>query len=114
VNFEGDQSKWFTIENYVKHMCDHIRSVLKGKVRKLTIEEFYRNSTDIIRDYVLGPNANPDGSPTKRSGMAFPENGMRVTDVEVLVGKPPRLSSSRSRTARWRLSTSRSRRSSSR
>jgi major vault protein len=84
VNFEGDQSKWFTIENYVKHLCDHSRSVLKGKVRKLTIDEFYRNSTDIIRDYVLGPNANPDGSPTKRSGMAFPENGMRVTDVEVL------------------------------
>lgn len=87
VNFEGDSSKWFTIENYVKHMCDHVRSVLKGRTKKQTIEAFYNTATDFIRDNILGTAKLPDatnltGSP--RPGMAFPENGMRVTDVEVL------------------------------
>jgi major vault protein len=94
VNFEGDASKWFTIENYVKHLCDHVRSVLKGAIRKLTIEEFYRNSSDIIRDIILGVKAanvsattdasTPPATPAKRAGMFFAENGMRITDVDAL------------------------------
>jgi major vault protein len=87
VNFEGDSGKWFTIENYVKHMCDHVRSVLKGRTKKQTIENFYNTATDFIRDNILGTAKLPDavnlqGAP--RPGMPFPENGMRVTDVEVL------------------------------
>jgi len=81
VNFDGDAAKWFTIENYVKHLCDHVRSILKGKIRKIRIEEFYANSTDILRDSILG-TAGTDGS--KRPGLMFPENGMKVNDVEVL------------------------------
>jgi major vault protein len=88
VNFEGEPSKWFTIENYVKHMCDHIRSILKGAIRQKTIEEFYRTSTPTIRDIILGvkpADISPPGTPSpKRSGLFFEENGMRVTDVEVL------------------------------
>lgn len=92
VNFEGDPSKWFSIENYVKHLCDHIRSVLKGGIRKLTIEEFYRNPADYIRNIILGvkPEKAPlakDGDDTvvtKRPGMFFEENNMRVTDVDAL------------------------------
>jgi major vault protein len=30
VNFEGDDSKWFAVENYVKFLCDHVRSVHEG------------------------------------------------------------------------------------
>jgi len=87
VNFEGDASKWFTIENYVKHFCDHIRSILKGAVRKLTVEEFYGNSTAFIRDRILGVKPAPakEGDTTHRPGLFFAENGMRVTDVEVLL-----------------------------
>jgi major vault protein len=80
VNFEGDPNKWFDVENYIKFMCDHARSVLKGAIKKLTIADFYANSVSIIRDIVLGI-AEEGG---ERPGMAFAENGMRVLDIEVL------------------------------
>jgi major vault protein len=79
VSFEGDSNKWFTVENYVKYLCDHVRSVLKGLVRLKKVEDFYANSTEFIRNSLLGPSAEG-----KRKGMLFPENGMHVTDVEVL------------------------------
>ncbi|MCW5800871.1 MAG: hypothetical protein KIT31_00550 [Deltaproteobacteria bacterium] len=79
VDFEGDPLRWFAVENYVKLLCDHARSVLKGQIRKLSIESFYATSTDQIRTFVLGTAA--DG---RRPGMLFPANGMRVVDVDVL------------------------------
>lgn len=75
VNFEGEELKWFSVENYVKFLCDHIRSVLKGFIKKITIKEFYANSTDLLRGWILGKD---------HTGMKFDSNGMVVTDVEVL------------------------------
>lgn len=80
VNFEGEANEWFEVENYVKYLCDHARSVMKGMAKRYTVEELYQNYLNIIRDCILG--IKPDGA--KRTGMFFPENGMRVTDVEVL------------------------------
>jgi len=80
VNFEGEPLRWFEVENYVKFLCDHVRSVLKGQIKKHAIEAFYAQSVDLIRDAILG---RPDDKGT-RTGMKFAENGMRVTDVEVL------------------------------
>lgn len=79
VNFEGEASKWFVTENYVKFLCDHCRSVLKNAVRQIPIVQFHASAEQIIRDTILGKNL--DG---KRTGMPFAENGMRVYDVEVL------------------------------
>jgi major vault protein len=80
VNFTGEPARWFEVENYVKFLCDHVRSVLKGSAKKHTIEAFYAQSVDLIRDVILGkPNAEG-----KRTGMTFPENGMHVTDVEIV------------------------------
>ena len=80
VNFTGEPARWFEVENYVKFLCDHVRSVLKGSAKKHTIEAFYAQSVDLVRDTILGkPNAD-----AKRAGMAFVENGMHVTDVEIL------------------------------
>lgn len=81
VNFEGEPSKWFEVENYVKYLCDHVRSVLKGAIKKQNIEQFYAGAADIIRDTLLGKPVEGGG---ERPGMTFKENGMRVTDVEVL------------------------------
>lgn len=78
INFEGDDTKWFSIENYVQFACHHIRSVLQGAILKIKFEAFYTNSRDIIRDTILQKSA--DG---KRSGMTFPENGMRVGEVDI-------------------------------
>ena len=81
VNFEGnDPEKWFAVENYVKFVTDHIRSLLKNSVRKHGIEEFYQNSIDIVRETILGTH---DGD-NKRPGKFFVENNMRIYDVEVL------------------------------
>lgn len=80
VNFEGDPNNWFRIENYVKHLCDHVRSVLKGAVKQISIKDFYKDPTSIIRNTILGQKA--DGE-TSRPGMGF-SNDMRIHDVEVL------------------------------
>ena len=80
VNFlEEHKDKWFECENYVKLLCDHVRSMLKGMIRKLDVETFYSDGTAIIRDGILGPSVD-----SIRKGLAFEENGMVVNDVEVL------------------------------
>jgi major vault protein len=81
VNFEGDaQDQWFNVENYVKFLCDHVRSMLRGKIKQYGVEEFNQNSIEIIRDTVLGPPPEEG----EREGRDFPENGMRIYDVEIL------------------------------
>ncbi len=80
LNFEGSPEKWFSVENYVKHLCDHMRSKLRAAVQKLGVEQFYGDHATVIRDVVLGKT---DGT-APRSGASFEENGMRVYDVEVL------------------------------
>lgn len=72
IDFVGDNTKWFAVENYVKFLCDHLRSILKSKVRKFKIDEFYAKSTEIIRE-VLG-----------QKGIEFKENNMLLKDIEVL------------------------------
>ena len=76
VNFiEKYKDKWFNVENYVKYLTDHMRSLLKQEVKKYNIQDFYNNSTNIVRDVVLGEN---------QEGQIFEENGMQVYDVDVL------------------------------
>jgi major vault protein len=86
VDFEGDSQKWFAVENYIKLLCDHVKSVLKGEVRKLPVEDFYASSTGRIRDLVLGPRGSgPESREAEgaRRGMGF-SNGMRIVDVDVI------------------------------
>ena len=78
VTFDGEPARWFEVENYVKFLCDHVRSVLKGSAKKHTIETFYAQSVDLVRDAILGKGGE------ERPGMRFSENGMHVTDIEIL------------------------------
>ncbi|MCE1245068.1 MAG: hypothetical protein LWY06_00320 [Firmicutes bacterium] len=80
VNFEGEPEKWFNVENYVKFLTDHLRSMIRNSVKQYGVEEFYANCINIIRDTVLGT----PGEGGKRKGRFFEENGMRVYDVEIL------------------------------
>lgn len=80
VNFEGDPNKWFNVENYVKLLTDHLRSLVRSTVKQHGIEEFNKRAIAIIRDTILG--VSEEGK--KRPGRSFEENGMRVYDVEVL------------------------------
>ena len=79
------KDKWFSIENYVKFLCDRMRSLVKREAKKYTIEEFYSNSTDIVRKVALADSGNkPDKDEKQYHGRLFKENGMLIKDVEVL------------------------------
>lgn len=73
LNFEGDPNKWFADGDYVKLLCDRTRSLLRRTVKQHFIEEFYANSTDIVRSIIA-----TEGS------RKFEENGMVVFDIDVL------------------------------
>lgn len=84
---EKYKDKWFSVENYVKYMCDRQRSLLKREAKKYNIEDFYTNASDIVRKVCLAlPNENEERGKSEvgREGRFFKENGMLVHDVEVL------------------------------
>lgn len=86
VNFLPEyKDKWFDAENYVKLLCDHIRSKLRNVVKKLGVQELADKHIDLVRDTVLGTVAtDTTGKKTPRPGLTFKENGAHVYDVEVL------------------------------
>jgi major vault protein len=85
VNFLPEhKDKWFSVDNYIKHMCDRERSLLKREAKKYTIEEFYANAADIVRKVALDKSDKEQGDTIRPAGRFFAENGMLVTDVEVL------------------------------
>lgn len=69
------KDKWFLVENYVKYLCDRMRSLVKEEVIKYDIQNFYGQSSDIIKNIILGE---------ERKGTLFEENGMFIKDVDVL------------------------------
>ena len=75
--------KWFNVENYVKYMCDRIRSEMKRVAKQYNIEEFYQNYSEIMRAVAIDSGCETDGNNGKK-GRFFPENGMLVHDCEVL------------------------------
>lgn len=80
VNFEGEnREQWFAVENYVKFLTEHLRSLIRNTARQHGVEKFYKDAINIVRDAVLG--VQQDG---RRPGRVFVENNMRVYDVEVL------------------------------
>lgn len=88
VNFDmAKKDKWFSVENYVKYLCDKERSLIKREAKKYTIEEFWKNYSDIVRNIAID---SPDNKATTSEdarpwrGREFPENGMYVYDAEIL------------------------------
>ena len=87
VDFDKEHmDKWFAIDNYVKYLCDRVRSLMKRAAKEYTIYDFYQNYSDIVRNVTLG--LPMDGSNICEGPHAghrfFPENGMFIHDVEVL------------------------------
>jgi len=81
VRFVADESNWFNVDNYVQYLCDHMRSLIGNHVRQLTIQEFYANAAEILRDLTLGKKVEgADG----RDNRLFGENDMEVYDLEVI------------------------------
>lgn len=78
-DFTGDPNKWFDVENYIKMLSDHVRSVVKGVVRQRTVEDVYADPTALLRDAVLGAKGEAG-----RQGMSFAENGFHLAEIELL------------------------------
>ena len=76
VNFDPEATdKWFSIDNYVKYLCDHERALIKRAAKNYTIEEFYQDYADIVHSIATGG---------EEGVLKFSENGMYVSDCEVL------------------------------
>ena len=78
------QDKWFNVENYVKYLCDRVRSIMKLEAKKYNIEEFYQNYSTIVRNVAIANTPETEVAPSNRPGRFFEENGMLLYDCEVL------------------------------
>lgn len=76
---DAHKDQWFTHENYVGVLCDHLRSLVRSRCRQLSLTALWPNVPGVIRDTILGEKTEQG-----RTGRPFGENGMRVTEVEVL------------------------------
>lgn len=84
VRFVGNKDKWFSVENYVQYLCDHMRSIIGNHTRNIDVTTFYENAADIIRDLILGATVkDKDGKSTRRNRL-FPENNMEIYEVEII------------------------------
>lgn len=78
VNFDETMiDKWFSVDNYVKHMCDWCRSQVKKAAKEFTIADFHANYHDVIVAALKDDAA-------KDYLHKFAENGMTIADVEIL------------------------------
>lgn len=83
VTFDkAHREMWFNHENYVGVLTDHLRSLVRGRCRQLSLKDLWANIPTIIRDIILGEKTEAG-----RTGRLFEENGMRVTEVEVLTSE---------------------------
>jgi major vault protein len=81
VRFEAaEKDQWFSVDNYVQYMVDHLRSMIGNTVRNIGVQEFYSNAANILRDTVLGAKGATSERPLKH----FAENGMTVYDLELI------------------------------
>ena len=88
VDFDKEHmDKWFAVDNYVKYLCDRVRSLLKRAAKEYTIYDFYQNYSDIVRNVTLGLPLDDTSAICEGPHAGhrfFPENGMFIHDVEVL------------------------------
>lgn len=68
---------WFSVDNYIKHLCDWCRSAIKREAKDFTINKLHEGYHDIVLNAITD-----SGVPEYLH--EFAENGMRITDVEVL------------------------------
>lgn len=81
VTFQPElKERWFNNENYIQVMVDHLRSIVRGRCRTLSLSTLWPQIHMLVRDTVLGERKEGGGRP----GRAFAENGTLVTEVEVL------------------------------
>lgn len=76
VNFDEKLvDLWFSVDNYVKHLCDWGRTKIKRAVKKFGVAELYENYHKIVVEAI---------SDSEDCLYSFNENGMTISDIEIL------------------------------
>ncbi len=84
VTFLRDyKERWFNHENYVQVLVEHTRSLVRSRCRTISLGDLWPKLTSTLRDVVLGDKVEGQDRP----GRLFKENGMLVTEVEVLTAE---------------------------
>lgn len=63
-------------------MCDHLRSIVRSRTRTLSLSVLWPQISAVVRDTILGPRG--ESGEGGRKGRYFADNGMLVTEVEIL------------------------------
>ena len=64
-------------------MCEHLRSIVRSRMRTIALSALWPQVSQVVRDTILGPRGTEPGS-EGRKGRFFADNGMIVTEVEIL------------------------------
>ncbi len=72
--FGGDNERWFDVEDPIKLLADVLRSRLRDAARRRPATQLLVAFPDVLRETLFEED----------DVLAFPENGMRVTGVDVL------------------------------
>jgi major vault protein len=84
VTFLRDyKERWFNHENYVQVLVEHTRSLVRSRCRTISLGDLWPRLTSTLRDVILGDKVEGQ----ERPGRLFKENGMLVTEVEVLTAE---------------------------
>jgi len=73
------KTRWFNHEDYVGMVCDHLRSLVRRSCRQTNLTDLWPRIPDVVRDIILGERTE-----SGRRGRLFAENGLWVSEVEVL------------------------------
>ena len=81
------QDRWFSVENYVKFLCDRERTAVKKAVKNYTIQELHERTIEIVMDAVLRTNLMSGTDETHGSSETLEVEAevseVAVDDVEV-------------------------------
>ena len=80
---EPMQDKWFTIKEYIDYLTNCEASEIRKAISQYNLEEVYSNGEEIIKNALITEIDNDKKSAVKK----YFENGMYVSDVEVLSAK---------------------------
>ncbi|MCG3192947.1 MAG: hypothetical protein DIJKHBIC_02195 [Thermoanaerobaculia bacterium] len=76
------RQRWFNHENYIQVLCEHLRSLVRSRCRTMTLSALWPQLPNLIRDTILG-----ERTAEGRKGRILNENGLIVSEVEILLSK---------------------------
>lgn len=72
--FEGEPERWFSVDDPVKLLADHVRAAVRAAVRELPLAKVARDASKIVKQALFGAERE----------LRFEECGMVVDSCEVL------------------------------